>query len=160
MFINAVSNNPSLAVFQPDIAQNLGAMVRLTASMGVQLEIIEPCGFPFSSRALRRSAMDYLKYAKIVHHKSYDEFQKKREGNLILLTTKAKEILWDHSFNCGDTIIVGQESAGVPDHVVKDSDFCLKIPLQENTRSLNVVTAAAIALGEFARQIRATSDLH
>ena len=154
------SNNLSLAVFQPDIAQNLGAMIRLTASLGVKLEIIEPCGFPFSSRSLRRSAMDYLKHAKIVHHMSYSEFHKKRNGNLILLTTKAKRILWNHSFSYDDTIIVGQESAGVPDYVVKDSDFCLKIPLQENTRSLNVVTAAAIALGEFTRQTRSTSDLH
>ena len=123
-------------------------------------EIIEPCGFPFSSRSLRRSAMDYLKHAKIVHHKSYSEFQKKRDGNLVLLTTRTKQILWNHSFSRDDTIIVGQESAGVPDYVVKDSDFCLRIPLHKNTRSLNVVTAAAIALGEFTRQIRSTYDLH
>ena len=160
MSSSMVSNNASLAVFQPDIAQNLGAMVRLTASVGVKLEIIEPCGFPFSSKALRRSAMDYLKFAKIVHHRSYSEFQKKREGKLILLTTKAKKILWDYSFDSNDTIIVGQESAGVPDYVVKDCDFCLRIPLQEYTRSLNVVTAAAIALGEFTRQVRITSGLH
>ena len=160
MSLPVVSNNPSLAVFQPDIAQNLGAMVRLTASLGVKLEIIEPCGFPFSPKALRRSAMDYLEYAEIVHHSSYAAFRKKKEGKLILLTTKADEILWDHSFNHDDTIIVGQESAGVPDYVVKDSDFCLKIPLEKNTRSLNVVTAAAIALGELIRQIRTTSDLH
>ena len=154
------SNNPSLAVFQPDIAQNLGAMIRLTASLGVKLEIIEPCGFPFSFKALRRSAMDYVKYAQILHHKSYSEFQKTRGGKLILLTTKAKGVLWDHSFDYDDTIIVGQESAGVPDYVVKDADFCLRIPLEKNTRSLNVVTAAAIALGELTRQIRSTSDLH
>ena len=148
------SSNPSLAVFQPDIAQNLGAMLRLTACFGVNIDIIEPCGFPFSSKALRRSAMDYMDFAKITHHSSYLDFKKKQSGRVILLTTKAKTSIWDFSFQSSDTLLVGQESAGVPKFVVDDSDCSLTIPLIEPVRSLNVVTAAAIALGELLRQIR------
>ena len=148
------TNNPSLAVFQPDIAQNLGAMLRLTACFGVNIDIIEPCGFPFSSKVLRRSAMDYMDFAKISHHSSYLDFKQKQSGRVILLTTKAKISIWDYSFKRNDTLLVGQESAGVPKFVADDSDCSLTIPLIENARSLNVVTAAAIALGELLRQIR------
>ena len=88
------SDNPSLAVFQPDIAQNLGAMLRLTACFGVSINIIEPCGFPFSQKVLRRSAMDYMDFAKINHHTSYKNFWEKTPGRVILLTTKAKKSIW------------------------------------------------------------------
>ncbi|MED5530756.1 MAG: TrmH family RNA methyltransferase, partial [Pseudomonadota bacterium] len=104
------SNNLSLAVFQPDIAQNLGAMLRLTACFGVSISIIEPCGFPFSQKVLRRSAMDYMDFAKINHHTSYKDFREKTSGRVILLTTKAKKSIWEHSFKNNDTLLVGQES--------------------------------------------------
>ena len=154
------SNNPSLAVFQPDIAQNLGAMLRLTACFGVSINIIEPCGFPFSQKVLRRSAMDYMDFAKINHHTSYKNFREKTPGRVILLTTKAKKSIWEHSFENNDTLLVGRESAGVPKYVADDSDYCLKIPIIDRARSLNVVTAAAIALAEVLRQTKSTSDLH
>ena len=157
---NSKVETPSLAVFQPDIAQNLGAMLRLTACFGVNIDIIEPCGFPFSPKALRRIAMDYMDFANITHHPSYWDFREKNPGRVILLTTKAKQSIWEHTFKSDDTLLVGQESAGVPKYVVDDSNFCLKIPLVEKARSLNVVTAAAIALGEALRQIKSTSDLH
>ena len=144
----------SIAIFQPDIAQNLGAMLRLAACLGVMVEIIEPCGFPLSSKILKRTAMDYIEISMIKHHNSYADFKKGKSGRLLLLSTKSKKSIWDFSFKKNDTLLVGQESAGVPDYVVKDSDISLRVPMVSKARSLNVVTAAAISLGEAVRQIR------
>ena len=144
----------SIAIFQPDIAQNLGAMLRLAACLGVTVEIIEPCGFPLSSKILKRTAMDYIEISMIKHHNSYADFKKGKSGRLVLLSTKSKKSIWDFRFRNNDTLLVGQESAGVPDYVVKDSDISLRVPMVSKDRSLNVVTAAAISLGEALRQIR------
>ena len=144
----------SIAIFQPDIAQNLGAMLRLAACLGVKVEIIEPCGFPLSSKILKRTAMDYIEISLIRHHNSYGDFKKGKSGRLVLLSTKSKKSIWDFSFKKNDTLLVGQESAGVPDYVIKDSDISLRVPMVSKARSLNVVTAAAISLGEAVRQMR------
>ena len=148
------SSDLSIAIFQPDIAQNLGAMLRLAACLGVMVEIIEPCGFPLSSKILKRTAMDYIEISMIKHHNSYADFKKGKSGRLLLLSTKSKKSIWDFRFKKNDTLLVGQESAGVPDYVVKDSDISLRVPMVSKARSLNVVTAAAISLGEALRQIR------
>lgn len=145
-----------LAVFQPDIAANLGAMIRTAACMGVALDVIGPCGFAFSVRALRRSAMDYADFAQIAHHASWQAYCAARgPGRLILLTTRADAPLWDIAFQPGDTVLTGRESAGVPDDVHAAADARVAIPMPGGGRSLNVAVSAAIALAEAQRQAHA-----
>ena len=144
-----------IAAFQPDIAPNLGTMIRLAACFDASIDVIEPCGFPFSVKALRRSAMDYADIADITRHASWQAFQASRTGRLILLSTKAVTPLWDYSFENGDTIMMGRESAGVPEAVADACDARLLIPMPGGGRSLNVAVSAGIALGEATRQLRA-----
>ena len=129
-------------------------MIRLAACFDVAIDVIEPCGFPFSVKALRRAAMDYADLADITRHNSWEAFQARRQGRLILLTTKAATPLWDFSFAAGDTILLGRESAGVPDMVASAADARLLIPMPGGGRSLNVAVSAGIALGEATRQLR------
>ena len=129
-------------------------MIRLAARFDVPIDVIEPCGFPFSVKALRRSAMDYADIADITRHNSWESFQDQRSGRLILLTTKAAIPLWDFNFQPGDTIMTGRESAGVPDDVAMACDARLLIPMPGGGRSLNVAVSAGIALGEATRQLR------
>ena len=129
-------------------------MIRLAACFNVAIDVIEPCGFPFSVKALRRSAMDYADIADITRHDSWEAFQTQRTGRLILLTTKAATPLWDFSFQEGDTIMTGRESAGVPGEVAHATDARLLIPMPGGGRSLNVAVSAGIALGEATRQLR------
>ncbi len=146
-----------LALFQPDIPQNLGAGIRLCACLGVEMDIIEPCGFPLSDKSLGRAAMDYGKIAQIQRHNSWADFQlapERQEGRLILLTTKAAISLYDFSFRAGDTLLLGRESAGVPDEVHAAAAGRLFVPLVPQARSLNVIVAGAMALGEAIRQTR------
>ncbi len=144
-----------LALFQPDIPQNLGAAIRLTACLGVPLEIIEPCAFPLGARALKRAALDYGPLADVRRHTGWNDFladPARVEGRLVLLTTKATLALYDFRFAAGDTLLMGRESAGVPDEVHAAAGERVLIPMIAGARSLNVVTAAAIALGETLRQ--------
>jgi tRNA (cytidine/uridine-2'-O-)-methyltransferase len=144
-----------LALFQPDIPQNVGAAVRLAACLGVILEIIEPCGFPLSDRALRRTALDYGPAARIERRASWDEFlaaEARTAGRLVLFTTRGAHAYADFAFRAGDTLLFGRESAGVPDEVHAAADARLIIPIAAGTRSLNLVNAAAMALGEALRQ--------
>ena len=143
------------ALFQPDIPQNVGAAVRLTACLGVPLEIIEPCAFPLSDRSLRRAALDYGDKALVVRRLSYPDFLAAGErttGRLVLFTTRGAQPFTDFLFEDGDTLLFGQESAGVPEAVHAAADARLFIPIAPQTRSLNLVTAVAIALGEALRQ--------
>lgn len=149
-----MSKNLRLAAFQPDIALNLGAMIRLCACFGVPLDVIEPCGFPFSVKALRRSAMDYADIAEIQRHVSWESFQETRKGRLILLSTKAAVPFWDFKFQPGDTLMTGRESAGVPDDVHAAADAAVIIPMPGGGRSLNVAMSAGMVLSEAARQLR------
>jgi tRNA (cytidine/uridine-2'-O-)-methyltransferase len=146
-----------LALFQPDIPQNLGATVRLCACLGVPLDVIEPCGFPLSDKALKRAAMDYGAAAELTRHDSWGAFLSAPEraaGRLVLFTTKGAQPYVDFGFQRGDTLLFGRESAGVPDEVHAAAEGRLVIPICPETRSLNVVTAAAMALGEALRQLR------
>ncbi len=144
-----------LAAYQPDIALNVGAMIRLSACFGVPLDIIEPCGFPLSIKALKRSAMDYADIADISRHDSWEAFvAAPRQGRVILMTTRAEDVLWDFQFQAGDTILMGRESAGVPEAV---HDFCdgrVKLPMFGAARSLNVAMSAGMAVSEALRQVR------
>ncbi|ACG79282.1 rRNA methylase family protein [Phenylobacterium zucineum HLK1] len=141
-----------LALFQPDIPQNLGAAVRLAACLGVPLDVIEPCGFPLSDRAVARAAMDYAARADVVRHAGWGDFRAASQGRLVLFTTRAAQPFQDFDFRPGDVLLFGRESAGVPDEVHAAADARLFIPLVAGARSLNVVTAAAMALSEALRQ--------
>ena len=141
-----------LALYQPDIPQNAGSLMRLGACLGVGIDVIEPCGFLLTDRNFRRAGMDYLKSADIRRHASWDEFQEGRAGRLVLLTTKGAMAYTDFAFDGTDTLLVGRESAGVPDEVHAAADARLVIPLKPGLRSLNVAQAAAMVLGEALRQ--------
>jgi tRNA (cytidine/uridine-2'-O-)-methyltransferase len=145
-----------LALFEPDIPQNAGAMFRLAACFGVPVDLIEPCGFLLDDRKLRRSGMDYLAGVELSRHASWDIFQKRlsQEGRrLVLLTTKGEAELHHFAFAPGDSLMLGRESAGVPDSVSQAAVARLRIPLKPGLRSLNVAQAAAISLWEAVRQL-------
>ncbi len=141
-----------LALYQPDIAQNAGAMLRLAACLGVAVDLIEPCGFVFGDAKLRRAGMDYLEHVELVRHLSWAAFKPTVPGRLVLLTTKASMVYTEAAFRPDDTLMVGRESAGVPDDVQDAADLRLRIPMRPGLRSLNVALAAAMVLGEALRQ--------
>ena len=144
-----------LALFEPDIPQNTGALIRLGACLGVGLDIIEPCGFLWSDGKLKRAGMDYLEHAEIVRHSSWSAFLKARPGQrLVLLTTKGGQAYMDFAFRADDVLLLGRESAGVPDAVHERADARLRIPLRAGLRSLNVAQAGAMVLGEALRQTK------
>ncbi len=147
-----------LALYQPDIAQNTGTILRLCACLGVPVDVIGPTGFDMSDRALKRSALDYLPLVDLTRHLSFEIFLQQRSamaqppGRLILLTTKATIAHCDFTFAPDDTLMVGRESAGVPDAVHEKVDGRITIPMRPSLRSLNVAIAAAMVLGEALRQ--------
>ncbi|HUO93266.1 MAG TPA: tRNA (cytidine(34)-2'-O)-methyltransferase [Rhizomicrobium sp.] len=141
-----------LALYEPDIPQNTGALLRLGACLDVAVDIIEPCGFLFSDRGLKRAGMDYLELADYRRHESWAAFQAQRRGRLVLLSSKAELAYTEFAFTCDDTLLLGRESAGVPDFVRDTADAKLRIPLKPGLRSLNVALAGAIVLGEALRQ--------
>ena len=144
-----------ITLYQPDIAQNLGSAMRLCACFGVSLEIIEPCGFPLTSKALRRTAMDYGAPDTLIRHKTWEDFAKSEQeaGNrIVLLTTKAAEPITKFIFTTNDTLLFGRESAGVPEEVHAAVGARIYIPLAGNTRSFNLVSSASVALFEGLRQ--------
>jgi len=152
----------ALALYEPDIAANAGAMMRTCACLGIDAAIIEPAGFPVSDRRFRRSGMDYLDHVAIERHASFERFEtwrRKTGRRLVLLTTKGESRLWDFAFRPGDIVMVGRESAGVPDAVAAVADARVRIPIRPPLRSLNVGIAAALALGEALRQLRQVNDL-
>jgi tRNA (cytidine/uridine-2'-O-)-methyltransferase len=147
-----------LALYQPDIAQNAGAMLRTCACFGVAASIIGPTGFPSSDRHFRRAGMDYLDQVTIDRHDSWRAFEDWRRDSgrrLVLLTTKGATAHWDFAFAAGDILLVGRESAGVPDEVHDAADARLRVRIRPETRSLNVSVAAGIVLSEALRQIGA-----
>ena len=142
-----------LALFQPDIAPNAGAMLRLCACLGVGADIIEPCGFVWSDAKLRRAGMDYLDQVDLRRHASWEAYGSARgTGRLVLLTTRGDIALPGFAFRADDTLLGGRESAGVPDAVHAAADARVVIPMARAARSLNVALAAAMALGEALRQ--------
>lgn len=141
-----------LALFQPDIAGNVGTLIRLGACLGLPVEIIEPCGFAFSPRALRRSGMDYLELGQITTHADWAAFRLARPERLVLLTTRGSLPFADAHFLPDDILLVGQESAGVPEEVHAAATLRIRIPMRPGLRSLNVAVAAAMVAGEALRQ--------
>lgn len=146
---------PSLVLYQPDIPQNAGAMMRLCACLAVEVHLIGAAGFDLSDRSLRRAGMDYLEYVRLVRHVSWQEFEAWRAKSgfrLTLLTTRGATAYVDFPFRNDDLLLVGRESAGVPDAVHAAADARLVVPMAAGLRSLNVATAAAMVLGEALRQ--------
>lgn len=146
-----------LALYQPDIPQNTGTILRLAACLGVPVDIIGPAGFDMGDKALRRAGLDYLAHVTIVRHESWDTFEAQRRSaaqpaRLVLLTSHAPESHMEFRFTATDILLMGRESAGVPDAVHNAADARVRIPIQPGLRSLNIAVAAAITLGEALRQ--------
>jgi len=144
-----------IALYEPDIPQNTGTILRLAACLGVEAHIVEPAGFPTSDRAFRRAGMDYLDQVTIVRHTSFRAFEDWRRsagGRLLLFTTAATASYLDHGYRPDDILTFGRESAGVPEAVHQAADARLRIPMRPGLRSINVAMAAAMALGEAMRQ--------
>ena len=142
-----------LVLFEPDIPQNTGTLMRLAAGLGVALDLIEPCGFLLDDRKLRRAGMDYIDHLDWTRHNSWSSYRSGAQaGRLVLLTTRGAMPYTDFAFAPNDRIMVGRESAGVPDEVHDAADARLVIPLKPPARSLNVALSAAMVLGEALRQ--------
>jgi tRNA (cytidine/uridine-2'-O-)-methyltransferase len=141
-----------LALHQPDQAGNVGAILRTAACLGVGLDIIEPCGFPWSDRALKRAGMDYAEIARVRRHADWAGFEASLAGRLVLLTTRGDTRLDQAAFAPEDVLLLGSESAGVPAQVHARADLRVRIPQVEGTRSLNLAVAAGIALAEALKQ--------
>jgi tRNA (cytidine/uridine-2'-O-)-methyltransferase len=146
-----------LALFEPDIPQNAGTLLRAAACLAVPVDVIEPCGFVFSDRRLRRAGLDYLDRVALTRHTSWRAFQAARAaepaGRLVLLTTRAPAPYTRFQFHAGDVLLVGRESSGVPDEVARAADACIRVPMAPDMRSLNVAVAAVMVLGEALRQL-------
>jgi len=146
-----------LALYQPDIPQNTGTILRLASCLGVPVDIIGPAGFDLSDRSFRRAGLDYLDHAALVRHESFAAFERTRatqqpSPRLVLLTTKAEATHIGFGFSSDDVLLLGRESAGVPDAVHARADARIKIPMRAGLRSLNIAVAAAMVLGEALRQ--------
>lgn len=151
-----------LALYQPDIAANTGTLLRLGACLGVTIHVIHPAGFALTDRNLARAGMDYLDKAALVEHASFAAFDAWRRGEqrrLVLLTTKASESAYDARFTPQDILLLGRESAGVPDAVADIADLRLRIPMSPGLRSINVAIAGSMVLGEAMRQTGRFTEL-
>ena len=150
----------AFALFEPDIPQNTGNLIRTGACFGMQVHVIEPCGFVLSDSRMRRAGMDYAERAALVRHASWQAFNDKVfaggfAGRIVLLSTKADTLLQDFSFQPGDILLLGRESAGVPDHVHDSADARVKLSMGDGLRSMNVAVSGAIAAFEALRQLQA-----
>jgi tRNA (cytidine/uridine-2'-O-)-methyltransferase len=144
-----------IALYEPDIPQNTGTILRLCACLDIEAHIIEPAGFPVTDRAFRRAGMDYLDQVALTRHRSFDAFEewRRRQGlSLVLLTTAAERSYLDHTFRNDQVLLFGRESAGVPESVHEAADARLRVPMRPGMRSLNVAMVAAIVAGEALRQ--------
>ena len=152
---NSPDLGPKIALFEPDIPQNTAAIIRTCACLGAKLEIIEPCGFLLSDKRFKRVVMDYIDEKEINFYKSADDFFKSKENQrIILMTTKASISYTNFKFKKNDTILFGRESAGVPKKVHEIINNRLKIPMENNKRSLNLASSVAIILAEFLKQTK------
>lgn len=142
-----------IALFEPEIAGNVGAVLRLGACMGAAVDLIEPMGFAWDDRRVRRTAMDYIDHVTVVRHVSFEAFKSSiGESRLVLFTTKASESAYDFEYRGTDILLFGKESAGVPASVADVCDARVILPIRPEVRSMNLATAAALALGEALRQ--------
>ena len=152
---NLTDVGPKIALFEPDIPQNTAAIIRTCACLGAKLEIIEPCGFLFSDRRFKRVVMDYMDEKDISFYKNYDVFfQSKKDQRVVLMTTQASKSYTKFKFKKTDTILFGRESAGVPEKLHKSLKNRLKIPMNNNKRSLNLASSVAIILAECLKQTK------
>jgi tRNA (cytidine/uridine-2'-O-)-methyltransferase len=150
-----MGQKPKIALYEPDIPQNTAAIIRICACLGAKLEIIEPCGFLLTDKRFKRVVMDYMSTDQIDFYQSSEEFFKaKKNQRIVLMTTKGSITYTNFKFNSKDTILFGRESAGVPESVHKIIKNRLKIPMNENARSLNIASSVAIVLAESLRQIK------
>jgi tRNA (cytidine/uridine-2'-O-)-methyltransferase len=150
-----------IALYQPDIPQNTGTILRLAACLGVEAHLIEPAGFPASDRAFRRAGMDYLDQVQLTRHASWEAFEDWRRGQglrLVLFTTRAATSYLGHAFEDRDILLFGRESSGVPEAVHTAAEVRLKIPIRPELRSLNVAMTCAMAVGEALRQMGANPE--
>jgi tRNA (cytidine/uridine-2'-O-)-methyltransferase len=145
-----------IALYQPEIAGNVGAILRLAACMNVAVDVIEPTGFVFSDARMKRAGMDYIDQANMVRHSDWTAFHGQVSGRMILMTTKGSGSLYEFAFEPSDTLIFGRESAGVPEAVANKCAARLRIPIAASARSLNLSVSAGIAIAEALRQ---TGDL-
>lgn len=143
-----------VALYQPDQAGNVGTILRLAACLGVGVDIIEPCGFAYSDRALKRAGMDYAEIAEVKRHNNWDAFERSLRGRIVLLTTRASVLLPDARFDANDVLLLGSESSGAPPEVHARANERVRIPQIAGARSLNIAVAAGIALGEALRQTK------
>ena len=142
-----------IALFQPEIAGNVGAVLRLGACFGIAVDLIEPMGFAWDDKRVRRAAMDYIDHVEIARHPNFEAFRAAQpDARLVLMTTKSETSLYDAAFADSDILLFGQESAGVPADIAAQCPLALRIPIRREVRSLNLATSAAIALGEAVRQ--------
>jgi tRNA (cytidine/uridine-2'-O-)-methyltransferase len=151
-----------LALYQPDIPQNLGAAIRLCACLGLPLDVIEPCGFPLTDASMKRAALDYGDKARLTRHASLAAFaaaSERNDGRLVLVETDGAVNFQDFSFSTGDTLVLGRESAGSPGELYAAAQASVRVPMAAGLRSLNVVTAAAVVLSEAMRQTGAWEKL-
>ena len=148
-----MDTKPKIALYEPDIPQNTAAIIRTCACLGAKLEIIEPCGFLLSDKRFKRVVMDYMDFNQIKFYQSSDKFfEAKKNQRIVLMTTKGSISYTKFKFNLKDTILFGRESAGVPENVHKLIENRLKIPMNNNVRSLNIASSVAIVLAESLRQ--------
>ena len=150
-----------IALYQPDIPQNTGTILRLAACLGLEAHLVEPAGFPTSDRAFRRAGMDYLDRVALIRHASWETFEDWRRSRglrLVLFTTRAATPYLDHAFTPRDVLLFGRESSGVPDEVHAAAEVRLTIPMRPDMRSLNVALTCAMAVGEAVRQLGASSE--
>lgn len=148
-----------LALYEPDIPQNTGTLMRLAACFNLPVDIIEPCGFIFNDQKMRRAGMDYLDIVDYTRHDSWEKFYARRQGRIVLLTTKGSEPYQKFTFRNDDILLLGRESAGVPDFVHQAADARLRIPMRPEARSINVAVSGAIVLGEALRQTKSYDGL-
>ena len=142
-----------IALFEPEIAGNVGAILRLGACFGAAVDLIEPMGFEWDDRRVRRTAMDYIDHVVIARHAGFDAFRPTiGSARLVLFTTKATQSAYDFSFTADDVLLFGKESAGVPSAIADACDARVRIPMRPQVRSMNLATSAALALGEALRQ--------
>ncbi|MBX7456840.1 tRNA (cytidine(34)-2'-O)-methyltransferase [Qipengyuania sp. 1NDH17] len=142
-----------IALFEPEIAGNVGNVMRLGACMGAGVDLIEPLGFPWDDRRVRRAAMDYIDHVEVVRHASFEAFREARAGQrLVLFTTRATQSSYDFAYRPDDILLFGKESAGVTDEVRAAVDASVRLPMKAEVRSLNLATCAGLALGEALRQ--------
>lgn len=142
-----------IALFEPEIAGNVGAVLRLGACMGVGIDLIEPMGFEWDDKRVRRTAMDYIDHVEVVRHAGWQAFHDTVAGQrLLLFTTKGSGSVYDFAFRADDILLFGKESAGVPVEVLEACDIRLRLPMRAEVRSMNLAMSAGIALGEALRQ--------